>query len=59
MDVVLLIGRILFGALFLAAAAGHLTQTNALAATPPRAVSHSQRRRPWSPECRSSSAACR
>jgi putative oxidoreductase len=31
MDVVLLIGRILFGALFLAAAAGHLTQTKALA----------------------------
>jgi uncharacterized membrane protein YphA (DoxX/SURF4 family) len=31
MDVVLLIGRILFGALFLGAAAGHLAQTNALA----------------------------
>jgi putative oxidoreductase len=31
MDVVLLIGRILFGSLFLTAAAGHLTQTSALA----------------------------
>lgn len=31
MDIVFLIGRILFGALFLAAAMGHLTQTSALA----------------------------
>jgi putative oxidoreductase len=31
MDVILLIGRILFGSLFLTAAAGHLTQTKALA----------------------------
>jgi len=31
MDVVLLIGRVLFGALFVASAIGHLTQTQALA----------------------------
>jgi putative oxidoreductase len=31
MDVVLLLGRVLFGALFLASAIGHLTQTQAMA----------------------------
>lgn len=31
MDVILLVGRVLFGALFLASAMGHLTQTQALA----------------------------
>ena len=31
MDVVLLLGRVLFGALFLASAMGHLTQTQAMA----------------------------
>ncbi len=31
MDVELLVGRVLFGALFLASAMGHLTQTPAMA----------------------------
>jgi putative oxidoreductase len=31
MDVVLLVGRVLFGALFIASAIGHLTQTKAMA----------------------------
>lgn len=56
MDIVLLIGRILFGALFLGAAMGHLTQTASMAGYA------AFRWRPWqldSPASRSHSAACR